>query len=266
MDDDQEQIEGAAARAWGVVRRSAVSLGRSVAGAYRSVDPDVRRHAYQLPLAGLSLLVPRPRTIEALPPDGFRPVVFVHGLGGHPGNFLGLKTYFAGRGRTRSYVVDFGNASSLSVMADHLDNVLDDIYARNQLEEDQQVDLVAHSMGGLVARLMLDDEVNRLRVANLVTLGTPHLGSHLARLAATELTVELRPGSETLNLLESQDFWGLKESPLLTAFWSRADTIVLPAESARFPDGRTVEVEGVTHYSYLMYPSVFSEVWRALLA
>lgn len=265
MDDDQDQIEGAAARVWGVVRRSAVSIGRSVAGAYRFVDPDVWRHAYQLPLAGLSLLVPRPGTVQALPPDGFRPVIFVHGLGGHPGNFVGLKTYFAGRGRTRTYVVDFGNASSLTVMADHLRNALEDVYACNDLEDDERVDLVAHSMGGLVARLVLDDEVWRNRVANLVTLGTPHLGSHLARFAASESTVELRPGSDTLSLLETQEFWGREESPLLTAFWSRADTIVLPAESARFSDGRTVEVQGVTHYAYLMYPSVFTEVWKALL-
>src|SRR5690606_14351754 len=33
-------------------------VGRSVAAAYNAVDPDVRRHIYQLPLAGVTALVP----------------------------------------------------------------------------------------------------------------------------------------------------------------------------------------------------------------
>lgn len=251
---------------WDNVRRGAVSVGRSVAGAYRSIDPDLRRHAFQLPVLGLTLLVPRPRVIEALPDDGYRPLVFVHGLGGHPGNFFAMKTYFASRGRTRSYAVDFGNASSFEVMAAHLRDVLDEVVAVNELSDDARIDVVAHSMGGLLTRWVLEDETYRNRIANVVTLGTPHIGSHLARLAATALTLELRPGSETLKRLEAQTFWGREESPLLTAFWSPSDTVVLPAESAQFPSGRSIEVQGITHYGYLITPAVWREVWSALLA
>lgn len=265
MSEPTEERSSAAA-VWGMVRRGAISVGRSVAGTYRSVDPDLRRHVFQLPLAALSLLVPRPRVVEALPPDGFRPVVFVHGLGGHPGNFFGLKTYFGGRGRSRTYTVDFGNASSFELMADHLRAVLDAVVEQNALGDAERIDVVAHSMGGLIARLVLDESVYRDRVANLVTLGTPHDGSHLARLASTQITRELRPGSETLSRLEAQQFWGHREAPLLTAFWSRSDTVVLPAASARFSRGRTVEIEGVTHYGYLISPSVWREIWRALVA
>jgi triacylglycerol lipase len=252
--------------AWSVIKRGATSVGRSIADAYHAVDPDVRRHAFQLPLAGLSLLVPRPRPVDALPPDGYRPVIFVHGLGGHPGNFFALKTYFAGRGRTRTYVVDFGNASSFDVMVSHLRNVIDEVVERNALGDDEKVDVVAHSMGGLITRLVVEDPEQRERIANLVTLGTPHVGSHLARLAATRLTIELRPGSETMRRLKAQDFWGHEESPLLTAFWSPSDTVVLPAESAKFPAGRTIEVAGVTHYGYLIDPSVWRQAWAVLLS
>lgn len=262
MEDEEPST---AAAIWSAVRRGASSIGRSFAGAYRAVDPDVRRHAYQLPLAGLSLLVPRPRVIEALPDDGYRPVVFVHGLGGHPGNFVGLKTYFAGRGRTRTYVVDFGNASSFEAMEVHLRDKIDDVVEANDLADDETIDVVAHSMGGLVTRLVLDDPAYRSRVANLVTLGTPHDGSHLARLAATRVTTELRPGSETLTRLHAQDFWGREDAPLLTALWSRSDTVVLPAESARFERGRTIEAQQTTHYGYLIRPSNWRIVWGALL-
>lgn len=40
-----------------------------------------------------------------------------------------------------------------------------------------QVNLLAHSMGGLVARTYLDDAANQSKVATLVTLGTPYLGA-----------------------------------------------------------------------------------------
>lgn len=263
MPDDDKPNETQAA-VWSAIRRGTASVGRSVAGAYRFVDADLRRHAYQLPLLGLTLLVPRAPVIEPLRPDGFRPLVLVHGLGGHPGNLIGLKTYFATRGRTRAYAVDFGNASSVEVMVQHLRSVIDDIIARNDLPPDAQVDIVAHSMGGLIARLAVAEPQCRTRVANLVTLGTPHLGSHLARLASTEFIRALRPGSETLRRLEAQEFWGKENAPLLTAFWSRADTVVLPAESAQFPAGRNVELEAVTHYGYLIQPSVWRAVWAAL--
>lgn len=47
----------------------------------------------------------------------------------------------------------------------------------------EQVHIVGHSMGGLDARWMLDDPVQRRRVLSLTTIGTPHLGSALADFA-----------------------------------------------------------------------------------
>ncbi len=50
-----------------------------------------------------------------------------------------------------------------------------DIYAK-----EKQVDIVAHSMGGLVARSMIEQCDGVKYVNKLITLGTPHLGSPLA--------------------------------------------------------------------------------------
>lgn len=43
--------------------------------------------------------------------------------------------------------------------------------------EGTKFDIVAHSMGGLIARIAIQTLGQRARVANLITLGTPHLGS-----------------------------------------------------------------------------------------
>ena len=84
---------------------------------------------------------------------------------------------------------------------------VDEVLARTGATE---VDLVGHSMGGLVARyavevLGLDD-----RVANVVTIASPHGGSPFAHLAGmvpghrglTRAAAQMRPGSRFLRELE----------------------------------------------------------------
>ncbi len=262
----EDDSDPAGYRFLAAVGRGATTVGKGIATAFHAIDPDLRRHAYLLPIAGMSYLVPRPKPIARLDDDGYRPVVLVHGLGGHPGNFIGLKTSLARNGRTRSYVIDFGSAASFDAMELHLRAAIDDIYAANELPEHAQVDIVAHSMGGLITRLAAEDPRTRERIANIVTLGTPHAGSHLARLAATELTLGLRPGSEIMQRLDAQDFWGTPEAPLITALWSLADTVVIPAQAAQFTPGRNIELPHATHYSYLIRPSAWRLIWDLLLS
>lgn len=51
------------------------------------------------------------------------------------------------------------------------------IEAIKQQTGSQKVDLVAHSMGGLVARYYISDPTKSTKINKLITLGTPHLGS-----------------------------------------------------------------------------------------
>ena len=76
----------------------------------------------------------------------------------------------------------------------------------------REVDVVAFSMGGLVARASAaparDDAQNprRLRIARLYTIASPHRGSSLAALMPNGLSldrriIEMQPGSDTLMYL-----------------------------------------------------------------
>jgi pimeloyl-ACP methyl ester carboxylesterase len=237
-------------------------LGRQAVAAYQAVDPDLRLHLAQLPLVGLTLLArPKPEP-EPLPDDGCRPVVFVHGLGGAAGNFTPMRLYFRLRGRSRSYAAVFGAAGSMHELAVRLSAFLEAVAAANGLGPDAQLDLVAHSMGGLIARLALEDERTRARVATLVTMATPHGGSHLARYGNTTSSLDLRPGSEILERLARQLPWrGPPQQPRLVALWSPADVILLPANSAAVDGAENIELAGFTHYGYLLHPSG----WRCVL-
>jgi triacylglycerol lipase len=235
-------------------------VGSAVAWAYRSVDPDVRLHLAELPVVGLSMLMPHPREILPLPDDGARPLVLAHGMGGRPGNFAGLRAYARLLGRRRVYLVDFSGDRTFEQMSHRLRDFIARVLEVNGLGEGARVDLVTHSMAGLVARLALRDAAVAARVATLVTLGSPHRGSHLARYAATAVTLALRPGSELLRELAERAPEGAPRGVRTVAFWSRADVILLPAESACLPGAENIELTGVTHYGYLMAP----RCWRAI--
>jgi len=253
---------GAVLRSAGaVVAGAARGAAQGAAAAWNAIDPDVRRQAAELPLVGLTMLASRRPPPEPLPDDGHRPVVFVHGLGGHRGNFLPARLFFRLHGRSRTYAAGFppGDVES---QARELRDFVDAVLRVNSLPADAQVDLVAHSMGGIVARLALEDGRTRARVATLATLATPHAGTHVARYAATGATLALRPDSPLLQRLSAQIPW--RAPPRLVCFWSRSDVMLLPAQTACAAGAECVELPSLTHYGFLLQPACFRAVLAAL--
>ncbi|NJD18801.1 MAG: alpha/beta fold hydrolase [Gemmatimonadetes bacterium] len=120
----------------------------------------------------------------------------------------------------------------------------------------QQVDIVAHSMGGLATRAYLRDHPEKVR--RVVFLATPHHGTWAAYLAFGEGRAEMLPGSEFLRQLNS----GPPVPPGVEAFTVRTllETHVLPGESATLPGipGWTVCCD--THWSLKRDPAVFEVV------
>jgi triacylglycerol esterase/lipase EstA (alpha/beta hydrolase family) len=241
-------------------------VGRAAKAGVDSVDPDVWKHAADLPLVALTMLSPRARGLNELPDDGHPPVLFVHGLGGHPGNFLPMRLFFRAQGRTSTHAVTLPSDCSVQVLGEVLADTLTEAAHRTPRRE---VDVVAHSLGGLVARAALLELARRpnadCRVRTLVTLGTPHTGSHLARYANTVTTRDLRPDSALLRRLDEQLPWkGPPAQPRLVALWSRADVIILPAENATAAGATNVELAGLSHNGLLLSPRAWEAVFDAV--
>jgi pimeloyl-ACP methyl ester carboxylesterase len=235
-------------------------VGRAASSAYLAIDPDVRRHMGQLPLMGLTLLSRRTTRVEAQPNDGHRPIVFVHGLVGHPGNFLPMRKFMAFHGRKRTYALALDAAASIPENAQAFSRFVEEVIRVNDLPADAQIDCVAHSMGGLVVRLAIETETSA-RIATLVTLGSPHQGTYAARYGASRNVVELRPDSPVMHQLAAQLPWpGPPSRPRLVALWSAADVLLLPAGAACAEGAETIEMRGFTHYSYLLHPRGWSQV------
>jgi pimeloyl-ACP methyl ester carboxylesterase len=225
------------------------------------VDPDARRDLAQMPLLALISLTPRRAEVRALADDGSRPVVFVHGLGGYRSNFLPMRTWFRLVGRSRTYSIGLKGAS-LEIMAAQLRDYVAEVVTVNKLGIDDPIDLVGHSMGGIVARLALEEPSVARRVATLVTLSSPHGGTQAARFAGSDICRELRPGSRVLRRLESQLPW--RGPARLVCFWSRTDPLMQPATTATVEGACNREIAGMSHLDWLLKRRAWQTIWREL--
>jgi palmitoyl protein thioesterase len=110
------------------------------------------------------------------------PVVLVHGLLGSQANFLTLRTFLAARGLRNFSSFSYRPRIDHRGLALGLGHTLETVCAATGAK---QVDVVGHSLGGLVARYLIEIGEGR-RVRRLVTLGSPH---YTKRIPEQELAI-----------------------------------------------------------------------------
>lgn len=237
--------------------KAAKIIGEKSADAYRAIDPDVKRHLAQLPALSFSLFT-RGEEVRPAPADVHTPVVFVPGLGATGAAFRLMRWYFRLHGFRRCYPAHFESGMGMRERARHLAGLVRKV---RRVTGEKKVDMVAHSLGGIVARLAIADHRLGPSVQTLVTLGSPHQGTYPARYGNTPILHDLRPGSELLSRLAQKP---LPARIRVVCLWSRNDLFVLPAESAILPGSEHIDLTPATHYSYLLHPAVFERVRRVL--
>ena len=235
-----------------------VFVGKKVVEGYNFIDPDLRRHIFQTPLLAHTLLIPRTEKITEREDDGHLPIIFVHGMGGNRGNFYLMSKYLSFHGRKRSYMIHFPGGLSTSEMASRLKAFVNEV---KDITGNKKVDVVAHSLGGLVVRLAIADYALGDSINKFITLGTPHKGTFPARFATAQKIMDLRPGSTFIERLEKA---GIPEDVKCYSFWSRCDLLILPPESAMLDNGKVIETDKFTHYSYILSPASWVNVAKVL--
>lgn len=116
--------------------------------------------------------------------------------------------------------------------------------------------LVCHSMGGLAARAWLRAGPNAARVHHVVTIGTPHHGTWLARFSRRPNGRQMALGSDWLRMLE-QDGRGLP-GPGFTCWYSNCDNVVFPASTATLAGADNRLVPGMAHVQLAFRPEVIA--------
>lgn len=182
------------------------------------------------------------------PPGTGRPIVLVHGFFLTPWSMALLRLRLARLGRP-VYLLDYhpwygdipGFVDQLEALVNHLPDNADD-----------KVDLVAHSMGGLIAARFVGHHPGRVR--RLVAVGTPFHGTRLWAMSVGASLARMRPGSPFLN--ETLDPSRFPGETRVTSIYSRFDQIILPCESSVLPGEQTqnMVVDGLGHTALLFSP------------
>ena len=122
--------------------------------------------------------------------------------------------------------------------------------------------LVGHSMGGLAIRAWLRQFQADARVHRVITIGSPHQGTWLARYGHTINGKEMRQRGPWLTALAAAE--PATRSARFTCFYGHCDNIVFPAAAGTLPGADNLHVPGVAHVEMAFQPVVFNEVWRWL--
>jgi len=186
------------------------------------------------------------------------PVVCVHGYTQNGTNFWGIRRALAESGRPTAAVSLHHRLAPMAWYRRRLRRGL-----RERLDAvDGPVDVVAHSMGGVLLRLVLaDDEALRGRIRSVVTLGSPHRGTAAAR--GIPLLPEVQALKRRAELLA--ELPGLCELvPRVTNLAGTLDTVVYPLNTALEPGAAHV-VLPVGHAGLLTHPDAVDAVLSAVV-
>jgi len=223
-----------------------------------------------------------------------RPVVMVHGFNADfhtwdsylgPQGYLamfGLKGFAVGDGQVDG-VLNTGSlsdpaartksiAQNAAILKEYVDNV-------QRVSGAEKVDLLVHSMGGMISRYYLDRVMSEADVAQLIILGTPMAGSACANLPAAlgfllPATLEIQPAYMN-NVFNQQivhrrgvPFHALAGTKLLDAIQSPCTPVpsdlVVTVDSVKAIPMPVQEID-LLHTELTTSPRVFEEFVRPLL-
>jgi triacylglycerol esterase/lipase EstA (alpha/beta hydrolase family) len=204
-------------------------------------------------------LAPRdPARIE----PGAMPVLFVHGIYCNAGVWYRQLAHLRRAAVPNLFCLNLEPPlASIDRFAEQLAQRVDEVCRASGASK---VILVAHSMGGLVARAWLARLGGSARTVRLVTLGSPHRGSRLARLAPGRCAAEMAPGSRWLAQLQADEVKMPSVPVTCVASWH--DSLVAPQDSALLPGASSLTLERLGHLQLLVDPGVHRRVAEEIAA
>ncbi len=128
----------------------------------------------------------------------------------------------------------------------------------------EELDVVGHSLGGIILRYYVERLGGHKVVKNLITLGTPHSGTLASALAwpfaSMRQIVYGSPFLQDLNRSFRQN------GTRYTSIYSAADEACIPFWSCRFPGADNRMLWACGHLGLLLHPRVYGWVREVLRA
>ena len=165
------------------------------------------------------------------------------------------------------------NPGLIHLIASPLSNTVDGAAARaarsirQHLHAATEIDVIGHSMGGLIGRLLLA-EANLPRIRRLFTFATPHRGAVIANVAAIEPAAwQMRPGSAFLRDLNSRAANSEVELHFyarLGDWWVGARNCAPPGSESYWLDADSAISKFLGHFSITRDERVLADVLHRL--
>jgi pimeloyl-ACP methyl ester carboxylesterase len=226
---------------------------RLVASEYAAV---VANNYVRLPFEPL-LVRPDPRPAAGTG----TPVILLHGYLSNRSFFLPMLKWLESRGVAPVFLPNYKSVFS---DIDRGVQALHEAVERIAGGVGQQVVLVCHSMGGLIARRYLQQH-GEARILRLVTIASPHHGTAMARLGFGPHARQMERGSAFLEAISRTEAASAPTVPTLSIY-SAHDNLVSPQDTSRLPWARNVALAGVGHVGILASHEAFELVLAELRA
>ncbi len=168
----------------------------------------------------------------------------VHGYAMNRANFLPLARRLSVAGLGPLLGFEYWTLGKTASAARRLGEYIDRIRASTG---SAQVDIVGHSMGGVVGRYLITRGGGAEVVRNLITIGSPLRGTDLSAVGLGRANSELLPNS---SLMQRLDTLPVPTQVRFTAIQSRSDALV-SVRSGRVPGVEQIVYDDLGHLGLL---------------
>ncbi|MEY2468053.1 MAG: hypothetical protein QOF21_751 [Actinomycetota bacterium] len=192
------------------------------------------------------------------------PVLLVHGYGHNSSAWFMLRKALRRAGFTSVHTMNYNPLlHDIPEIAEKLSNRVEMIRG---LTGADKVNLVGHSLGGVVSRWYVQEMDGDLKVNTAITLSSPHKGTIAAWAPPGRTARECRPRSSILRRLNDR---ALPTQVRWVAFYGDTDMLVQPTHFGRIDvpalNARNVLVPGMGHMGMLLDGDVVNQVVEELL-
>ena len=192
------------------------------------------------------------------------PVLLIHGYGHNSSAWLMLRKALKRAGFTSIHTMNYNPlAHDVPEIARQLSDRVEMIRG---LTGSDKVNIVGHSLGGVVTRWYVQEMDGDLKVNTAITLASPHKGTLAAHLPLGRTAREIRPQSWVMRRLNGAV---LPTHVRWVAFYGDSDALVQPIRSGRIDvpalNARNVLIPAMGHMGMLLSVDVVNQVVEDLL-
>lgn len=196
------------------------------------------------------------------------PILFVHGVLHNHSAFIRLEKKLRRLGWHNIFSLNYKTSTgSIHRMTGDLQKKVEEILKATGAE---QIDVIAHSLGGLVSRNYMSNGTGRGKIRKLITLGTPHNGTERSRflklIPGSSLGEDLMKGSYFISNLNSTPIPKGSEIISISSDFDWTSGKPESFKAAGLPETafKNINYQGIGHTGMLYNEAIFNDILHTI--